>query len=210
MQSRQLGLFGVGVPDVDRAFTRMRRVALGLGAWIDHQQGWLSGDERLFATLEQGMQWWTEPRQMYDRVVDTPRLLASVPRNGPGHPLLEVMRDVLSARYGQRFTRLTMALYRDGQDSVAFHGDTTARDMVEAVVATVSLGAPRRFILRPTETGAAGTHTLMLGGGDLVVMGGSCQRTFRHGIPKVASAGPRIAVMFRPDWYVPPAPTQSG
>jgi len=39
-----------------------------------------------------------------------------------------------------------------------------------------------------------------LGGGDLLVMGGTCQRTWRHGIPKVAQAGPRIALMFRPSW----------
>jgi len=93
---------------------------------------------------------------------------------------------------------MTAALYRDGNDSVALHGDTTARDMIEAIVATVSLGAPRRFMLRPTEGGAS--IAMPLGRGDLVVMGGTCQRTWRHGIPKVASAGPRIALMFRPAW----------
>ena len=94
--------------------------------------------------------------------------------------------------------RATAALYRDGRDSVAYHGDTTARDLEQAVVATVSLGAPRRFLLRPAAGGAA--HPFALGGGDLVVMGGTCQRTWRHGIPKAAVAGPRIAVMFRPRW----------
>jgi alkylated DNA repair dioxygenase AlkB len=78
------------------------------------------------------------------------------------------------------------------------HGDTTARDLDQAIVATVSLGAPRRMHLRPTDGGAA--RTLDLGGGDLLVMGGTCQRTWRHGIPKVAHAGPRIALMFRPKW----------
>jgi alkylated DNA repair dioxygenase AlkB len=108
------------------------------------------------------------------------------------------MRDALSERYRERFIYMTAALYRDGSDSVAFHGDTTARDMVEALVATVSLGEPRRFMMRPTEGGAS--IALPLGRGDLVMMGGTFQRTWRHGIPKVASAGPRIALMFRPPW----------
>ena len=132
--------------------------------------------------------------KMYDKIVEVPRLLASV----TDQALVTEMRDALSARYGEQFVYTTAALYRDGNDSVAFHGDTTARNMIEALVATVSLGAPRRFMLRPTEGGAS--IALPLGRGDLVVMGGTCQRTWRHGIPKVASAGPRIALMFRPAW----------
>jgi alkylated DNA repair dioxygenase AlkB len=132
--------------------------------------------------------------KMYDKVVDVPRLLARV----DAHPLIEQMRDALSDRYGERFIYMTAALYRNGSDSVAFHGDTTARDMVEALVATVSLGEPRRFLMRPTEGGPS--IALPLGRGDLVMMGGTFQRTWRHGIPKVASAGPRIALMFRPQW----------
>lgn len=129
-----------------------------------------------------------------------PRLLAGIDRD-LGHPLIEAMRVALSAHYREDFVRVTAALYRDGRDSVALHGDTTARDMVSATVATVSLGEPRRFILRPTQTGAPErTVAWMLGRGDLLVMGGTCQRTWRHGIPKVAAAGPRIAVMFRPIW----------
>ncbi|MBA3454502.1 MAG: alpha-ketoglutarate-dependent dioxygenase AlkB [Deltaproteobacteria bacterium] len=100
--------------------------------------------------------------------------------------------------YGEELTRTTAALYRDGKDSVAWHGDTTARDMDQAIVATISLGQPRRFMLKPAEGGSS--IALPAGRGDLIVMGGTCQRTWRHSIPKVASAGPRIAVMFRPAW----------
>lgn len=108
------------------------------------------------------------------------------------------MRDLLAARYGEEFPRTSLALYRNGDDSVAYHGDTTARDLPEAVVATVSLGTPRRLLLRPTAGGRS--IAFALGRGDLFVMGGTCQRTWRHGIPKVADSGPRIAVMFRPIW----------
>src|SRR5437762_14272049 len=92
---------------------------------------------------------------MYDHVVDVPRRLAGVPPEGRGQPLLEQMRAALSARYGEELVRTTAALYRDGRDSVALHGDTTARDMEEALVATISLGAARRFLLRPAAGGAS-------------------------------------------------------
>lgn len=133
-----------------------------------------------------------------------PRLLARV----VDEPRIEDMRAALSARYGEPFVHVTAALYRDGHDSVAFHGDTTARDLLEARVATVSLGAPRKFVLRPTAGGAS--RSLLLGRGDLVVMGGTCQRTWRHGVPKVATAGPRIALMFRPAWAKDYRTTVSG
>lgn len=192
---RQLDLFAAGTaPGFDRAFRTLHRTALTHGAWIDHAPGWVHGHDALFDELEKTLPWRSETMKMYDKEVVVPRLLAVVTE----HPLVEQMRDALSERYGERFVYMTAALYRDGKDSVAFHGDTTARDMIEALVATVSLGAPRRFLLRPTEGGAS--IALPLGRGDLVVMGGTCQRTWRHGIPKVASAGPRIALMFRPQW----------
>lgn len=200
---RQLDLFGAaavveGPADFDRRFTTLAREDLGLGAWLDRQAGWVANEQALFAELERELPWRAESRPMYTRVVQVPRLLARI----DGHPLIEAMRLALSERYGEEFVRTTAALYRDGQDSVAFHGDTTARDMLQATVATVSLGAARKFLLKPTEGGKSQAYAL--GGGDLVVMGGTCQRTWRHAIPKVTTdVGPRIAVMFRPSWYGP-------
>lgn len=192
---RQLDLFAAPAPAFDGAFTGLARRTLSEGAWVDHQAGWVTGHAALFDELERTLAWRTEERTMYDRLVATPRLLAKVPRDG----IVEQMRVALSARYGEELVRTTAALYRDGDDSVASHGDTTARDMVQAIVATVSLGEPRRFLMKPAAGGASIAY--QLGRGDLVVMGGTCQRTWRHGIPKVANApGPRIAVMFRPSW----------
>jgi alkylated DNA repair dioxygenase AlkB len=195
---RQLDLFdaATGAPIAfDPAFRSLSRRELSDGAWVDYAPGWVSGHDALFDQLEQALPWRTERRRMYDRMVDTPRLLAGVPHDG----IVEDMRRALSERYGEELVRTTAALYRDGGDSVAFHGDTTARDMDQALVATVSLGQPRRFLLKPTEGGASIAYEL--GRGDLIVMGGTCQRTWRHGIPKVARAtGPRIALMFRPSW----------
>jgi len=194
----QLGLFSGGEARVDEGFAGLRRTALDHGAWYDYQRGWLAGSDTVFVRLRDTMRWCTEQRVMYGRKVDTPRLYARAPDDGDGHPLLARMRDLLSARYGEDFVHVTMALYRDGNDSVAMHGDTTARDIDQAIVATVSLGAPRRFLLKPADGGPSVSFDL--GAGDLLVMGGTCQRTWRHGIPKVAHAGPRIAVMFRPVW----------
>jgi alkylated DNA repair dioxygenase AlkB len=197
----QLGLFAGGAPRFDRAFGGLERRALAGEAWIDVQHGWVSGADWLFDHLERTTRWRSERRVMYDREVAVPRLIASLPGDGPGHPILEEMRLALAGRYQQELVRVTVALYRDGQDSVAWHGDTTARDMDQALVATVSLGMRRKFLLRPAQGGDS--IALQMGGGDLLVMGGSCQRTWRHAVPKVAQAGPRLAVMFRPDWSAP-------
>ena len=140
---------------------------------------------------------------MYDRIVTVPRLVAALPADGPGHPLLEQVRALLSARYHVAFDRLSLGYYRSGADGVAWHGDTMARELPQALVATVSLGGPRRFLLRPRASGRALAFSLGLG--DLFVMGGSCQRTWQHAIPKVARAPARIAVMFRPVWTRPGA-----
>lgn len=192
-------VFGDAAPSFDPEFRAARRVGLDFGAWYEHVPGWVAGDGALFDALERGLPWRSETMHMYDREVAVPRLLARVEGAvGAGQPLIEDMRQALSARYGEPFVYTSAALYRDGRDSVALHGDTTARDMLEAVVATVSVGAPRRFLLKPSQGGAS--IALALGRGDLLVMGGTCQRTWRHGIPKAAQAGPRIAVMFRPAW----------
>jgi alkylated DNA repair dioxygenase AlkB len=201
--AHQPSLLGGGAPAVDStALARIERVALDDSAWVEYLPGWVSGHEALFAQLLATTAWRAERRPMYDRVVDVPRLLATLPEDGPGHPVLEQIRQLLGARYGTDFVRRTLGYYRDGRDSVAWHGDTTARELPEAVVATVSLGEPRRFLLRPRDGGRARAYAL--GWGDLIVMGGACQRTWRHAVPKVSHAGPRIAVMYRPVWSTPP------
>jgi alkylated DNA repair dioxygenase AlkB len=195
----QLPLFAssIGQATFDPEFRAIERNTLSHGAWIDHAPTWIDNDAALFAQLERELEWRSETRPMYTRVVAVPRLLARVEPRG----VIEAMRIALSQRYGEDFVRVNAALYRDGRDSVAFHGDTTARDMLEATVATVSLGGARKFLVKPTEGGAS--TAFQLGGGDLVVMGGTAQRTYRHAIPKVARAEPRIAVMFRPAWKAP-------
>jgi len=139
--------------------------------------------------------WEAHRRQMYDRVVNVPRLVASLPEDGPGHPLVPELAAVLSAHYRRPLEQISLAAYRTGRDSVAFHGDRLGRGRNDAIVAIVALGARRRFLLRPA--GGGRSRAFDFGGGDLLVMGGTCQRTWEHGVPKVAYAELRISVQFR-------------
>ncbi|MFI9354882.1 alpha-ketoglutarate-dependent dioxygenase AlkB [Streptomyces lydicus] len=181
----------------------LRRTTLGDGAWIDLLPGWLTGADALFLRLATEVPWQAERRQMYEHMVDVPRLLAHY---GEGdalpHPVLDEARATLSAHYraelGEPFTTAGLCYYRDGRDSVAWHGDRIGRGRHEdTMVAILSVGTPRDLLLRPRRGGS--TVRRPLGHGDLIVMGGSCQRTWEHAIPKsTRAAGPRISIQFRP------------
>ena len=192
--SRQRSLFPEA-PACDASLSGLRRRDLGGGAWIDHLPEWVRGSEAVLDVLWTTTRWGEHRRRMYDRIVDVPRLVASLPEDGPGHPLIATMTLALSARYGRQLDRVSLAAYRDGRDSVAFHGDRLGAARDDAIVAIVGLGARRRFLLRPA--GGGRSLGFDLGGGDLLVMGGNCQRTWEHAVPKVAHAELRISVQFR-------------
>lgn len=183
---------------------QVRRTTLTDGAWVDVRPGWLRGADVLFERLSRAVPWHAERRPMYDRVVDVPRLLCFY---GEGDalpdPALVDIKAALDAHYeaelGERFATAGLCLYRDGRDSVAWHGDRIGRSRTEdTMVAIVSIGAPRALLLRPVGGGAGRTIRHELGHGDLIVMGGSCQRTWEHAIPKTAKpVGPRISIQFR-------------
>jgi alkylated DNA repair dioxygenase AlkB len=197
----QLGLFTARELEIDTSFSKLTRTELADGAWYDYAPGWLSGHERLLQELVGNVRWHQEERAMYERVVSVPRLYATLPHDGHIPMLLEDARRALEARYAEDFERLSLGYYRSGADSVAWHGDYVARRLPSATVATISVGAPRAFHLRHKASRAR--VTLALGWGDLLVMGGSCQRTWEHAIPKATQAAPRVAIMFRPVWQEP-------
>ena len=183
----------------------VRRTPLARGAWVDHLPGWLSGADQLFAELVDTVPWRAERRQMYDRVVDVPRLLSFYgEQDRLPHPLLTEGRERLSEQYadelGEPFRTSGLCYYRDGRDSVAWHGDRIGRGRSEdTMVAILSLGEARRLMLRPNGGGAGRTLGFSLGHGDLLVMGGSCQRTWEHCVPKSSRpCGPRISIQYRP------------
>jgi alkylated DNA repair dioxygenase AlkB len=181
----------------------VERTQLSRGAWVDLLSGWVHDSDRLFLRLVDEVPWRAERRQMYERIVDVPRLLAFYDEGAPlPDPLLDDAREALSSHYsfelGESFTTAGLCYYRDGRDSVAWHGDTIGRSKTEdTMVAIISLGEARRLLLRPRSGGES--IGFALGHGDLLVMGGSCQRTWEHAVPKTARpVGPRISVQYRP------------
>jgi alkylated DNA repair dioxygenase AlkB len=181
----------------------IHRTKLDHGAWVDMLPGWLSGADMLFERLVEGVPWQAERRPMYDRVVDVPRLLRFYDESQAlPDPVLDDARDALSSHYqselGEPFRTAGLCYYRDGRDSVAWHGDTFGRGAThDTMVAIVSVGAPRALLLRPRGGGESLRY--QVGHGDLLVMGGSCQRSWEHAVPKTRRpAGPRISIQFRP------------
>lgn len=194
-------MLGHDEPACDDRFTALQRTTLEDGAWVDIARGWLTGHATLFDHFADHAPWRKEERVMYDSKIEVPRLVASLGPEDDTPPIVATMRRALDRRYETSFSRTSLAYYRDGRDSVAWHGDYVARKMETALVATVSLGSPRNFLLR--KTGGGPSISFPLGHGDLVVMGGTCQRTYQHAIPKVARAAARIALMYRPVWKEP-------
>ena len=193
----QGSLLGDDTPGFDPGFPGLVHHELAHGAWVDHLPTWLVGADEVFATAIATLGWGQRTERMYGEALLQPRLTAWMPVAEIPEPLA-LLRDVgaaLSRRYGVRFASLGANLYRDGRDSVAWHGDRIARELPTATIAIVSVGEPRPFRLRPRDGGAS--LGFALGHGDLLVMGGSCQRTWKHTVPKVAAAGPRISLTFR-------------
>jgi alkylated DNA repair dioxygenase AlkB len=192
-------LDGALEPTVDESFASLERIDLDPESWVDYDPDWVAGADELFGRLLTAIDWGQRTRTMFDKRVVEPRLTSHW-RASAGEPLeppvLEEMRRLLSERYGVKLDSMGMNLYRDGRDSVAWHGDRIAREIERPIVALVSLGHPRRFLLRPK--GGGSSRPFELGRGDLLVTGGRTQRSWQHSVPKVANAaGPRISLAFR-------------
>ncbi len=190
----QPALFSDGAPEVDPSFRGIERIHLDDTSWVDHLPGWLGGSDGIFDTLVRDVAWEELDRPMFGQMVRQPRLTARW-HGQPDVPELGAMADCLTARYGAGFDSVGLNFYRDGRDSVAWHGDRIPRSIVDPIVALVSMGEPRRFLLRPK--GGGRSIPFDLGRGDLLVTGGSCQRSWQHCVPKVKGGGARISVAYR-------------
>jgi alkylated DNA repair dioxygenase AlkB len=189
----QPSLLGLGPPRGDPAFAGAVWRDLGSGAWVEYVPDWVAGADALFETVLAKAPWQARERPMYERIVAEPRLTTGG-WDDPPDPI-PAFAGLLSERYERDLTAISANLYRDGRDSVAWHGDRLGRRTNDTVVALVSLGSPRRFLLRPKGGGASSRFVTRPG--DLLVLGGTCQRTWEHSVPKTRAAGPRISVMFR-------------
>jgi alkylated DNA repair dioxygenase AlkB len=199
--SFQASLFAGGepVPNLSAPFQRLH---LDATAWVDTAEGFLFGADSLFDHLDVNVRWRRGRRRMYDRMVDDPRLSRWYAEGEDlPHPALVSCREALSQRYGVSFATLGLNYYRDGHDSVAFHRDRELRHLDDTLVAIVSLGSARPFLLRPR--GGGPSRSLRPASGDLLVMGGACQASFEHAVPKSTSGAARISATYR--WSSGPA-----
>ncbi len=192
----QASLFASGDTIFDEAFAGLERRWLDATSWIDHQPRWLDGSDHLFAELVARLPWRQRTVPMYDHMVQEPRLTWWSGDSGE-LPLrvLDDMRGAVSQRYERRFDSCGCNYYRTGADSVAWHGDRVRFAQEDPIVAIVSVGAPRQFLLRPR--GGGRSLSFLLGHGDLLVMGGAVQHDWEHTVPKVARVGPRISITYR-------------
>ena len=198
----QASLFGALEPEIDASFRAMQRIDLDGTTWIDLAPGWLIGADTVFEDLLAAMPWKQRRNvRMYDSLVDEPRLTAwwRADRGSPEPlPLLAIARARLSDHYDVEFDSIGFNLYRDGDDSVAWHGDRHRRTVVDPIVAILSVGEPRPLRLRPR--GGGQSRSWDLGAGDLFVMGGACQHDWEHSVPKLRRhVGPRMSITFRHD-----------
>ena len=195
----QGSLLGLADPEVDPTFAGLRRIALDDACWVDFLPGWLAGDEAVFDQLFHGLTWNHRTVTMYERRLPEPRLTSWwTPADGSEPlPVLAEIRALLSSRYGEAFDSIGFNCYRDGADSVAWHGDRHRETVDDPVVVIISVGAPRPLRLRPRGGGKGRAVSFDLGRGDLFVMGGACQHDWEHSVPKVRHAEPRISITYR-------------
>ncbi|MGK2927264.1 MAG: alpha-ketoglutarate-dependent dioxygenase AlkB family protein [Lysobacterales bacterium] len=126
----------------------------------------------------------------------------------PWHPLLQDLRERIEVRSGHRFNSVLANAYRDGRDSMGWHADKEKELGPQAVVASLSLGAPRRFLLRPVRRrpgDQGGSFGLNLESGSLLLMQAGCQQRYQHAVPRTRrETGLRINLTYR--WIVGQAP----
>lgn len=193
----------VGVdPDVP-----FERIELEGGAWVDVARGWVSDPAAFYDSLYSNVPWQSSKLFRYDHWVEE-RRLGSMWRPGlplPDPALAEAHR-ALQRRYKVQFGGFGMLQYRNGEDGQAFHRDTDMRWLDDTVIAILTLGAERPWLLRPRsakhslESGRGATHDLSPGPGDLIVMGGRCQAEWEHSVPYLkgrSSVGTRISIQWR-------------
>ena len=179
------------------AFDALRRDELDDRSWLDVVPGWVPDHDVLFERLLKSAPWQQRTRQMWDAEVLEPRLVAAWRTGEALPPEVAELVAPLSARYGVDFDSCLINLYRDGSDAVAWHADTVRKTMRNPLVATVSLGARRSFLVRPAQGGAV-TRRYAPGEGDLIVMGGAMQHDWHHTVPREKSAsGARMSITLR-------------
>lgn len=184
----------------------IRRLQLDDTSWVDVGRGWLTGADELYEALLRDVSWHSSRLFRYDHWVEERRLGSYWRRGLPlPHPALAEVHKALQRRYRATFDGFGMIQYRDGRDGQAFHRDTDMRWLDDTVVAILTLGAKRPWLVRPKSArhsqgpGKGATHDLAPSSGDLIVMGGRCQADWEHSVPYLPGShvGVRISLQWR-------------
>jgi alkylated DNA repair dioxygenase AlkB len=188
------------------------RVEIASDAWLELEPAWLGAGEaeRCLAAVIAEVAWERRAIVLFGRRVWQPRLVAWAgdrpyrysgqtldPR--PPTPTVRALLARVNAHTGAAFNHVLLNRYRDGRDSMGLHADDEPELAgPDPVVATLSLGATRRFLVVPRRPSDGERRSLDLGSGSLLVMGGACQRRFRHGLPRAPEVtGERVSLTFR-------------
>ncbi|MDB4988524.1 MAG: alpha-ketoglutarate-dependent dioxygenase alkB [Myxococcaceae bacterium] len=191
----------------------MRRIELGEGAYLELTDHWLerTAADLALAALHREVDWQARAIRIFGREVMQPRLVSWVGdaeaaytysgvlhHPAPWTPTLAALRARLQSELGIPFNSVLCNLYRDGRDSMGMHSDSEPELGPSPQVASISLGAPRRFMLRHRRGPSFGKLDLMLEHGSLLLMRGTTQHVYKHGMAKVSTqVEPRINLTFR-------------
>ncbi len=186
----------------------MRRLELGPGSWVELVEGFVRDPAAALAEVVAGVAWQQSEVLRYDRYVPERRLGAGV--RSDSCALLRQTELHLRSAYRVPIEGVAALLYRDGDDHQGLHSDREMRWLDDTRIAIVVLGARRPFVFRPRTSWAqaaaqpvpagAGPDDVVLtpGEGDLLVMGGACQRDWLHGVPAAPGVGEaRVSLTWR-------------
>ncbi len=171
------------------ADAKFERTDLDDGSWIEITRGYLTNADTVFAHLRDTVPWQQGKVWRYEKWVDDPRLGAGGSLRTPHHPVLAEVQLALQRQYKVKFDGFGLGYYRDSRDSVAMHRDRELKWLDDTVVAILTTGARRPFLVQRTNTRDRSTAVdLAPASGDLMVFGGPFQQNWLHGVPKTRHA----------------------
>ena len=183
----------------------VERVRLDDTSWVDVIRGMIPDAQRVHDELVHSARWRNGRTYRYERWVADERRTAS--QSGTRrHPALIETENWLIRRYRVRFSGVALSEYRHGREALGFHRDRAMTWLDDTLVALLSLGAQRPWLMRPDpgrpeidpDDAFRDAIDLSPAGGDLLVMGGRCQRTWLHAVPPVDHAvGSRVSAQWR-------------
>ncbi|RME22483.1 MAG: alpha-ketoglutarate-dependent dioxygenase AlkB [Deltaproteobacteria bacterium] len=199
----------------------LRTIELDPGTWLQHDSAWLEPEEadRLLSDLVAEVRWEERPIYAFGKAIMQPRLIGwagDLPYRYSGQtlpprawtPALRRLHAAVEEATGQRFNHAMLNRYRDGNDHVSMHADNEPELGQDPIIASVSLGATRRFVIQfKRKRGRKRSYRLRHG--SLLVMGGSFQHRWRHAVPRdPACEAERVNITFRllhgpPGWRAP-------